>query len=65
MRYAPSLQHRRLGRADVHAPIHLHRVDRHDLGAEVLGETHSNFGLARGGGPEQCQDPGQTVLPTR
>jgi hypothetical protein len=38
MGYASSIQHRRLGRADVHAPIHLHRVDRDDLGAEVLGE---------------------------
>ena len=31
VRHLGLLRRRRLGRADVHAPVHLHRVDRHEL----------------------------------
>ena len=37
----------RLGRADVHPPVHEHRVDRDDLGAEALGDRDRRLGLAR------------------
>ena len=39
---------RRLGRADVHAPVHLHRVERHDLDvAELAREGERQRRLAR------------------
>src|SRR5581483_4162611 len=44
----------RLGRADVHAPIDLHRVDGHDLDvAEGLGRRQGHGRLPGGGGPDQ------------
>ena len=47
MRYAGPLRRRGLRGADVHAPVHQHRVDRADLGAEGLGERDGGLGLAR------------------
>ena len=40
----------RLGGADVHAAIDLHRVDGDDLGAESLGDRDRKLGLADRGG---------------
>ena len=34
------------GRTNVHAAIHLHGVDRHDVGASCTGHCHGNVALA-------------------
>src|SRR5215208_3452761 len=50
----PSLLLRgRLGRPDVHPPIHEHRVDRDDLGAEAFGHRDPGLRLAPGGRTDQ------------
>ena len=44
----PPLVDRDLGRADVHAPIELHRIGIHDLTVESLGEAQGEIRLAAG-----------------
>ena len=53
-----------LRRPNVHAPIHLHRIDREDLGIETLRQGHGQVGLPGGRWSEYGEDP-QIVLPTR
>jgi hypothetical protein len=58
MRHACALGVRRLRRADVHAPVHEHRVDRDDLGAERSASASDESGLAdRGGSDERERRP--------
>src|SRR5690606_30837413 len=51
VRHALAFVDGRLGRADIHAPIHLVSVGRDDLGAlEPVRERNGESGLASGGG---------------
>ena len=52
------------GGADVHAAIHLHRIDTEDLSAELFAERNGDVGLAGRGRPEDG-DTDQTGLPMR
>src|SRR5699024_11575293 len=52
---APLLD-RQFRRADVHAPIELHRVRVDDLPAEVFGQVEREIRLPSGGGPDDGDD---------
>ena len=61
------LGRRRLRGADVHAPVDLHRVDRHDLDvAERPGELETERGLPGRGRPDEreVRDRSRDVVPT-
>jgi hypothetical protein len=47
----------RLGGADVEAPVHLHRVGAHDLGARAAGDLAGELGLAGARRPDDRDDP--------
>src|SRR2546425_1066900 len=49
VRHAAPLFGGRLGRPNVHAPVHEHRVDAHDLRTERLGHRAGGLGLPRRG----------------
>ena len=58
MRHSRPLGVRGLGGADIHAPVHEHRVDRDDLGAERLRQREREIGLAdRGRSDERERRP--------
>ena len=61
---APFL-HRRLGGADVHPAVYLHRVDRQDFTAEPGGDVDGQLGLPGGGRAHEGNDAGQPGAPTR
>ena len=61
--HALALLWSRLGGADVHPPIDLHRVDGDDLGADGEGDLDGGSGLPGGRGAQDGDD--QTGLPTR
>ncbi len=65
VRHPQPLRRRRLGGPDVHAPVHLHRVDREDLGARMFGDLEGHGTLAGAGRPEDRSEPQPTNLPTR
>ena len=44
---------RRLCGPDVHFPVHLRRIDRHDLEPALVGQSHREGALAAGGRTEQ------------
>ena len=45
-----------LSRADVHAPVELHRIGVHDLATERAGQRDGQPGLAGGGRPDDRDD---------
>ena len=55
----------RLGGADVHAPVDLHRVHRHDVGAGRLGEGEGQIGFAGGGWADHGHQGQGDRLPIR
>lgn len=56
---------RGLGGADIHPPVHLHGVDRNDLGVEFLGQTKGEITLSGGGRSEERQYSAQSTVPRR
>jgi hypothetical protein len=64
MRHGRPIGPRGFGGTDVHAPVHLHRVERDDLDiAERRGYFERDRGLARRGRPDDCEVPGQLTPP--
>src|SRR5581483_2951277 len=59
--YALTLAHGELGRADVQAPVHLHRVGVDDLAAERVCQAQRQVGLAGGGRPDDRDYAGSHV----
>ncbi|CAM4010022.1 hypothetical protein TSOC111612_24370 [Tsukamurella ocularis] len=57
VRNAAPLRDRELRGADVHAPVHLHRVDVDDLAVQPLGEVQGKVRLAGGGGSDDGDRP--------
>ena len=55
----------RFSRADIHAPVDLHRVDRQDFGVDSLCNLDGHLGLPRRRRAENRQHWSQTGLPTR
>ena len=43
----------RLGRPDIHATVHQHRIDADQLTGKLVVQVHCQVRLARGGGPHQ------------
>jgi hypothetical protein len=62
---APALGSGRLGRPDVHAPVHLHRVEGEDATPDPPGDLQRHRTLARGGRTDDHEQLVQTGLPTR
>src|SRR6266545_3114024 len=56
MRGPRSLRRSRLGRSELHPPIHEHRVHGDDLGPQPLGEGHSGLALARCGRSDEREE---------
>ena len=54
----------RLGRPDVHSPVHLHRVHRHDLAADPFRHHNRRVRLPGRRRPDDGDDP-QVALPMR
>jgi hypothetical protein len=52
MRDGRANRRRRLGRADVHPTVNLHRIDADDLRAQTPGELAPNASLTAGGAAE-------------
>jgi len=65
MNHTSPLQDRRLGGANVHPAIDLHRVHRDDVCIEASGDFDGDFRLPSCRRAEQSHNSVQSGLPTR